>query len=29
MQNFQRDGHMSMQASKGRVAYEPNSLAGQ
>jgi len=28
MQNFQRDGHMSMQVPRGRVAYEPNSLAG-
>ncbi len=28
MQNFQRDGHMSMQVPQGRVAYEPNSLPG-
>ncbi len=28
MHNFQRDGHMQMQVPKGRVAYEPNSLAG-
>ena len=26
MRNFQRDGHMRMQAPPGRVAYEPNSL---
>src|SRR5690606_37278277 len=25
--NFQRDGHMQMAIPKGRVAYEPNSLA--
>jgi catalase len=25
--NLQRDGYMQMQAQKGRVAYEPNSLA--
>ena len=25
-QNFQRDGHMQMQQSKGRVNYEPSSL---
>jgi catalase len=27
MRNFQRDGHMRMAVPKGRVAYEPNSLA--
>jgi catalase len=27
MRNFQRDGHMQMEVPKGRVAYEPNSLA--
>ena len=26
--NHQRDGHMQMQRPKGRVAYEPSSLAG-
>ncbi len=26
-QNFQRDGHMRTAAQKGRVAYEPNTLA--
>jgi catalase len=26
--NHQRDGHMQMQPQKGRVAYEPSSLAG-
>ncbi len=26
MRNFQRDGHMRMQAVPGRVSYEPNSL---
>jgi catalase len=25
--NFQRDGHMQMQVPKGRINYEPNSLA--
>lgn len=28
MHNFQRDGHMQMAVPKGRVNYEPNSLAG-
>ncbi len=28
MRSFQRDGHMSVQVPKGRVAYEPNSLSG-
>ena len=27
MRNFQRDGYMRMAVAKGRVAYEPNSLA--
>jgi catalase len=27
MRNFQRDGFMQMEVPKGRVAYEPNSLA--
>jgi catalase len=27
MQNFQRDGHMRQTVNKGRVSYEPNSLA--
>jgi len=27
MRNFQRDGHMRMEVPRGRVAYEPNSLA--
>ena len=29
MHNFQRDGHMQIAVPKGRVAYEPNSLAPQ
>jgi catalase len=28
MRHFQRDGHMQMAVPKGRVAYEPSSLAG-